>query len=79
MRGIPKDAPLDYSRITENLYIGAWPTKYNVETIKSLDVTLIIAAILERTDKELNQPPLDWFIPAPPIWVHASSTLQNKS
>lgn len=58
IRGIPKDAPLDYSRITENLYIGAWPTKYNVETIKSLDVTLIIATILERTDKELNQPPL---------------------
>lgn len=58
MKGIPKDVPLDYSQITENLYIGAWPTKYNVEKIKSLGVSLIISTILERTDKELNEPPL---------------------
>ena len=53
MRGFPKDAPLDYSQIAENIYIGAWPTKYNVETIKSLGVTRIIATILffEKTDK----------------------------
>lgn len=58
IRGIPKDVPLDYSQITDNLYIGAWPTKYHREKIISLGVTLIIATILERTDKELNQPPL---------------------
>ena len=58
IRGIPKDVPLDYSQITENLYIGAWPTKHHREKIISLGVTLIIATILERTDKELNQPPL---------------------
>jgi protein-tyrosine phosphatase len=58
MHGIPKDIPLDYSQITENLYIGAWPTKYHREKIISLGVTFIIATILERTDKELNQPPL---------------------
>ena len=58
IRGIPKDVPLDYAQITENLYIGAWPTKYHREKIISLGVTLIIATILERTDKELNQPPL---------------------
>lgn len=58
MRGIPKDAPLEYSQITENLYIGAWPTKYNVETIQSLGVTLVISTILENVDKELGQPPL---------------------
>jgi protein-tyrosine phosphatase len=58
MRGIPKDAPLDYSQVTEDLYIGAWPTKYNVETIQSLGVTLILATILESVDKELGEPPL---------------------
>jgi protein tyrosine phosphatase (PTP) superfamily phosphohydrolase (DUF442 family) len=57
-RGIPKDAPLDYSPIIENLYIGAWPTRYNVETIKSLGVRLIISTILEKPDKELGEPPL---------------------
>ena len=58
MRGIPKDVPLDYSQITENLYIGAWPTKYHREKIIALGVTLIVSTILERTDKELNQAPL---------------------
>lgn len=58
MRGIPKDVPLDYSQITENLYIGAWPTKVHREKIISLGVTLVIATILERIDRELGQPPL---------------------
>lgn len=58
VRGIPKDVVLDYSQITETLYIGAWPTKYHRETIISLGVTLVIATILERIDKELGQPPL---------------------
>jgi protein tyrosine phosphatase (PTP) superfamily phosphohydrolase (DUF442 family) len=58
LRGIPKDAPLDYSPITENLFIGAWPTKHHVETIKSLGVKLVISTILETPDKELGHPPL---------------------
>lgn len=58
VRGIPKDAPLDYSQITSDLYIGAWPTKYNVDTIKSLGVTVVLSTILERVDKELGKPPL---------------------
>ena len=58
MRGIPKDAPLDYTQITEDLYIGAWPTKYNVDVIQSLGVTVILSTILESVDKELGQPPL---------------------
>ena len=57
-RGIAKDAPLDYSAITENLYIAAWPEKHHLETIKSLDVRLIISTILESSDKELGQDPL---------------------
>ena len=58
MRGIPKDAPLDYTQITSDLYIGAWPTKYNVDTIQSLGVTVVLSTILESVDKELGQPPL---------------------
>ncbi len=57
-RGIPKDVALDSSQIIENLYIGAWPTKYNVEEIKALDVRLVISTILESVDKELGDPPL---------------------
>ena len=58
MRGIPKDAPLEYSQITGDLFIGAWPTKYNVDTIQSLGIKLVISTILENVDKELGQPPL---------------------
>lgn len=58
MRNIPKDAPLDYTQITSELYIGAWPTKYNVDTIQSLDVSVVLSTILESVDKELGQPPL---------------------
>jgi hypothetical protein len=58
IRGIPKDVPLDYSQITDNLYIAAWPTKYHREKIISLDVKLVIATILESIDKELDEPPL---------------------
>ena len=58
MRGIPKDVPLDYSQITDNIFIGAWPTKHHRETIIALGVTLIVATILESVDKELGQSPL---------------------
>ena len=27
MRGIPKNAPLDHTQITSDMYIGAWLTK----------------------------------------------------
>ena len=57
-RDIPEDIPLDYSQITNNLYIGAWPTKHDFETIKTLGVTLVISTILEQVDKELGEPPL---------------------
>jgi protein-tyrosine phosphatase len=57
-RGIPADAPLDYSQITDDLYIGAWPTNVHLDTIQSLGVTVILCTILERVDKELGQPPL---------------------
>jgi len=58
IRGIPKDVPLDYSQISEDLFIAAWPTKYHREKIISLDVTLVVATIMESIDKELGEPPL---------------------
>lgn len=57
-RGIPKNVPLDYSQITENLFIAAWPTRYHREKIISLGVSLVVATILELIDKELGEPPL---------------------
>lgn len=54
-KGIPRDIPLDYSPITEYLYIAAWPTRYHVETILDLGVDLIVSTILEIPDKELGQ------------------------
>ena len=58
MHGIPKDAPLDYSQITGDLFIGAWPTKYHIDTIQSLGVSVILSTIRMSVDKELGQPPL---------------------
>ena len=58
MRGIPKDVPVEYSQISDDLYIGAWPTKYNIDTIQTLGVSLLLSTILENVDKELGQPSL---------------------
>ena len=58
MRGIPEDAPLDYSQITDNLYIAAWPTRMHRQQIIDLGVRLVISTILETPDDELDEPPL---------------------
>lgn len=52
IRGILKDLPPDHSQITDIFYIGAWQTKCHRETILSLDVTLVIATILDTIDKQ---------------------------
>ena len=58
LRGIPEDIPLDYSQITDNLYIAAWPTRVHRQQIIDLGVRLVISTILEKPDKELGEPPL---------------------
>ena len=58
MRGIPEDAPLDYSQIADNLYIAAWPTRVHRQQIIDLGVRLVISTILEKPDRELGEPPL---------------------
>ena len=48
---------LDYSRITDQLYIAAWPTDQHVEIIKSLNVRLILCMFIERPARALTLPP----------------------
>ena len=48
---------LDYSRITDQLYIAAWPTNQHVEIIKSLNVRLILCMFIERPARALTLPP----------------------
>ena len=50
--------PFEYSQITENLYIAAWPTGEDFETIKNLGVRLIINMDWVPIDKELVKPPI---------------------
>ena len=39
---------LDYSRITDQLYVAAWPTDQHAEIIKSLNVHLLLCMFIER-------------------------------
>jgi hypothetical protein len=50
--------PFEYSKITDVLYIAAWPTAENVDVIKSLGVRLIISMDWAEPDPALNEPPL---------------------
>jgi len=52
------NAALDYSQITDQLYIAAWPTDQHVEIIKSLNVRLILCMFMERPARALTLPPL---------------------
>ncbi len=58
VKGIPEDVPLDYSQITDHLYIAAWPTRAHRQQIIDLGVRLVISTILEKPDQELGEPPL---------------------
>jgi protein tyrosine phosphatase (PTP) superfamily phosphohydrolase (DUF442 family) len=49
---------LEISQITESLFISNWPIAKHVPVIASQGINLIICTIMERQDKELNQPPL---------------------
>ena len=50
--------PFEYSQITENLYIAAWPTAEDADVIKSLGVRLVISMDWLEPDAALNEPPL---------------------
>lgn len=49
---------LDISQITETLFISNWPIAKHVLVIASYGINLIVCTIMERQDKELNQPRL---------------------
>ncbi len=48
---------LDYSQVTDQLYVAAWPMARHVEIIKSLNVHLILCMFIERPARELTLPP----------------------
>ena len=51
------NATLDFSQITDQWYIAAWPTDRQVEIIKSLHVRLILCLFIERPGPALTLPP----------------------
>jgi len=50
--------PFEYSKITEQLYVAAWPTGEDHEMLKSLGVRLVINMDWVPVDKKLSEPPL---------------------
>jgi protein-tyrosine phosphatase len=48
----------DISRITDYLYISAWPESQHVDEILSLNIRLILSMHWQRPAKSLGQPPL---------------------
>ena len=50
--------PFEYSQITDQLYLAAWPTGEDYEVIKDLGVRLVINMDWVSADKKLSEPPL---------------------
>ena len=48
----------DISRITDNLYISAWPEGEHADEILALNIRLILSMHWPRPSKSLNHPPL---------------------
>ena len=50
--------PFEYSQITDQLYVAAWPTGEDYEALKELGVRLVINMDWVPADEKLSQPPL---------------------
>ena len=50
--------PFEYSQITDQLYIAAWPTAENYEVLIALGVRLVINMDWVPADEKLSEPPL---------------------
>jgi protein-tyrosine phosphatase len=50
--------PFEYSQITDQLYIAAWPTGEDYDVLKELGVRLVINMDWVSTDEALNRSPL---------------------
>jgi len=48
----------EYSQITDQLYVAAWPTGEDYDVLKELGVRLVINMDWVPADEKLNQPPL---------------------
>ena len=52
------EVKLDISKITDYLYISAWPKPENAGEIESLNISLILSMHWWKPNKRLNEPPL---------------------
>ena len=50
--------PFEYSQITDQLYVAAWPTGEDYDVLKELGVRLVINMDWVPADEKLNEPPL---------------------
>jgi len=50
--------PFEYSQITDQLYVAAWPTGENYEVLKELGIRLVINMDWVPADEKLSEPPL---------------------
>jgi protein tyrosine phosphatase (PTP) superfamily phosphohydrolase (DUF442 family) len=50
--------PFEYSQITDQLYVAAWPTGEDYDELKDLGVRLVINMDWVPADEKLSEPPL---------------------
>ncbi len=50
--------PFEYSQITDQLHVAAWPTGEDYEALKELGVRLVINMDWVPADEKLSEPPL---------------------
>ena len=57
-RYLKKRHPFEYSQITDQLYVAAWPTGEDYGVLDELGVRLVINMDWVPADEKLNKPPL---------------------
>jgi protein-tyrosine phosphatase len=57
-RYLKKRHPFEYSQITDQLYVAAWPTGEDYNALKDLGVRLVINMDWVPADEKLDEPPL---------------------
>ena len=50
--------PFEYSQITDQLYVAAWPTGEDYDVLNELGVRLVINMDWVPADEKLSEPPL---------------------
>ena len=57
-RALKSRHPFEYTQITDQLYVAAWPTAEDYQVLKELGVRLVINMDWIPADEKLNEPPL---------------------